>query len=356
MNSLRSISNQEIVNQLKKLVSQEQNLTLQILPHLVEVERRGLYLEKAYSTLSEYCIHELGYGESSAWRRVRVARVIKEIPEVYDLLKDNKLSFSSVLQIANVLNQDNHKDLLPRVVGKSKSQIDKITVEYQAPQIIPDQARPRLVKTSHAVQRTGGPELGEISLRCEGENNPTVKHSTPGIIVEKMFEIRFAADQELMELIQWMKSHLSHKYPKGATFQEVFKYAIKYLKQREDFSVQDKPGKLNGKTNTRYIPKAIKQKVWKRDGGRCAFVGANGRRCNSDYNLQYDHYPAPFARGGKSTVENLRLLCAKHNNHTAKKTFGEATITKHYIKEPPAVYIPGLKPPDGRWARNNWFY
>jgi hypothetical protein len=153
-----------------------------------------------------------------------------------------------------------------------------------------------------------------------------------------MFEIRFAADKELMELIQWMKSHLSHKYPKGASFLEIFKFAIKYLKQREDLSIQKKPRNASAKTNTRYIPKSVKQQVWRKYNGKCSFVGSNNKRCNSDYNLQYDHHPVPYARGGPSTANNLRLLCARHNRFTAEKVYGEQAIKKHYIKESPGPY------------------
>ncbi|MGD8413500.1 MAG: hypothetical protein PVF33_04680, partial [Candidatus Latescibacterota bacterium] len=207
MMSLKSLSDQELTGRLRQLVRKEQSLTLSILSYLAEVERRGLHLEKAYSTLSEYCIHELGYGESSAWRRVRAARVIKEIPEVYDLMKANKLSFSAVLQVANVLTPENRKELLPRIELKSKSEIDKIIVEYQAPQAIPDSARPKLVKKIAPVQRAltsgtlkaagkraSGPELGEISLHSEGKFDPTDKISTHEMTFEKMFEVRFAAD------------------------------------------------------------------------------------------------------------------------------------------------------------------
>ncbi|MGD8414595.1 MAG: HNH endonuclease signature motif containing protein, partial [Candidatus Latescibacterota bacterium] len=64
----------------------------------------------------------------------------------------------------------------------------------------------------------------------------------------------------------------------------------------------------------------------------------DGKRCNSQHNLEYDHYPVPYARGGPSTVNNLRLLCAKHNRHAAIKTYGERAIEKHYIKEKRAEY------------------
>jgi hypothetical protein len=184
MNSLKGLSDKELTARLRQLVNKEQSLTLSILPHLAELERRGLYLELAYGTLSEYCTCELGYGESSAWRRVRVARVIKEIPEVYDLMKEDRLSFSAVLQVANVLKPDNKEELLARVERKSKSEIDRIIAEYQAPQAIPDQAKARVVRKTVTVQRAlagvslkdagkraSCPELGEISLHWRLSKN-----------------------------------------------------------------------------------------------------------------------------------------------------------------------------------------
>jgi 5-methylcytosine-specific restriction endonuclease McrA len=148
-----------------------------------------------------------------------------------------------------------------------------------------------------------------------------------------MFEIRFAADEELMELIKWMRSHLSHKFPQGASFLEIFKYAMKYLKDREDLAVQERPRRSNTRTDTRYIAKATKQKVWKRDQGKCAFIGSNGKRCNSDFSLELDHFPIPFGRGGPSTVDNLRLLCAKHNRDSAARVYGERHMAKYLQRE-----------------------
>jgi hypothetical protein len=170
----------------------------------------------------------------------------------------------------------------------------------------------------------------------DGSKDPGDEISTPEVIevLERMFEIRFAADEELMELIKWMRSHLSHKFPRGTSFLEIFKYAIKYLKDREDLASYKQTRKSSARTDTRYIPKSVKQRVWKEYNGQCAFVGVNNKRCNSTYNLQFDHYPVPYARGGPSTANNLRLLCAKHNKHTAEKLYGEKYVRKFYLKEP----------------------
>ena len=83
--------------------------------------------------------------------------------------------------------------------------------------------------------------------------------------------------------------------------------------------------RTNKKTTvqSKYIPQRVKDKVWKKDGGRCGFVGTNGKRCNSTYNLQFDHHPIPFARGGLNNVNNLRLLCAKHNIYAAEQVYGK---------------------------------
>ena len=353
MNSLKGLSDKELTGRLRQLVREEQNLTLLILPHLAEVGRRQLYLEKAYSTLTEYCIHELGYGDSSASRRVRAARVIRDIPEVYDMLKDRRITLSAVVQVSSVLSPENKNTLLPRLVGKSKSEIDRILAEYVPPRKIIDQAKPTLVKKLVVVE--GAPacassksaagerpqELGKMTRHSDGSINPGDKISTPEVkeVLERMFEIRFAADEELMELIRWMKSHLSHKYPKGASYLEIFKYAIKYLKAREDLALQDKRHKSTAKTDTRYISKNEKQRVWSRDKGRCTFVGSNGKRCDSDYLLQFDHYPVPYSRGGPSTANNLRLLCAKHNRHTAELLYGKTHMQKHCVKETPVAYV-----------------
>lgn len=56
----------------------------------------------------------------------------------------------------------------------------------------------------------------------------------------------------------------------------------------------------------RIIPTEIKLEVWKRDAGKCVTCGAEDE-------LHFDHI-LPFSKGGTSIkVENVQLLCARHN-------------------------------------------
>jgi 5-methylcytosine-specific restriction endonuclease McrA len=58
--------------------------------------------------------------------------------------------------------------------------------------------------------------------------------------------------------------------------------------------------------HNRIIPSDVKLAVWKRDDGKCV-------QCDSRDNLHFDHI-LPFSKGGSSiVVENVQLLCARHN-------------------------------------------
>ena len=80
-------------------------------------------------------------------------------------------------------------------------------------------------------------------------------------------------------------------------------------------------GSALGQANSRYIPAEVKRLVWARDRGRCSYVNPKtGQRCGSRYMLQMDHIK-PYALRGRSTKENMRLLCAGHNKFRARQTF-----------------------------------
>jgi hypothetical protein len=75
-------------------------------------------------------------------------------------------------------------------------------------------------------------------------------------------------------------------------------------------------------------PGATEREVWKRDAGRCTWPLASGGVCGCTRHLQLDHI-VPLARGGSSTADNLRVLCAPHNLEAARRVFGAAFMDRY---------------------------
>jgi hypothetical protein len=95
---------------------------------------------------------------------------------------------------------------------------------------------------------------------------------------------------------------------------------IERLEKRK-FAAAEAPREARNTSTPRRIPAAVKRAVRARDGGRCTYVGDNGRRCPEHSRLEYEHV-IPVARGGGSTVGNIRLLCRAHNQLLAERSFG----------------------------------
>jgi 5-methylcytosine-specific restriction endonuclease McrA len=82
-----------------------------------------------------------------------------------------------------------------------------------------------------------------------------------------------------------------------------------------------------GAERKRHVPAAIRRAIWSRDSGRCTFTEPGGQRCHERAGLELHHEHA-FALGGRTTAENLRLVCRAHNGLLAERDFGWAHIER----------------------------
>jgi hypothetical protein len=75
----------------------------------------------------------------------------------------------------------------------------------------------------------------------------------------------------------------------------------------------------------RHCPAAVARAVFLRDEQRCSYVSPDGRRCSARRCLELDHVK-PWAVGGESTIENLRLRCRAHNQRYARQYYGKPRV------------------------------
>jgi hypothetical protein len=74
--------------------------------------------------------------------------------------------------------------------------------------------------------------------------------------------------------------------------------------------------------NPAHVTAAVKRAVWSRDDGKCTWPLDSGGICGSTLRLELDHV-VPRGRGGPSTVDGCRLLCAMHDQLAARKVDGD---------------------------------
>lgn len=316
MNELRSLCDDGLLASLKSAVERERVSAVYVLEHLREVERRMLHAKYGYASLYEYCLKELKYSEGAAYRRISAMRLLREAPELKEKIADGSVSITAASVTHSYLKKN--RDLT-------------------------QEERDAVIK------------LAENKSRRELERELNRRDGQAGITY-----IRLAITAELREKLEQLKNRLC--LPEGVRLEtllerlvedELKRFANKELKTKAQPQVSagasaermepkarqasnNEKRAFDSKSKERYIPAQVKVLVWKRDGGRCTYTHPESkRRCESKYALQFDHI-LPVSMGGKSVVENLRLLCAEHNRFEAIEVFGPELMGK---------YLPGLQEP-----------
>ncbi len=81
----------------------------------------------------------------------------------------------------------------------------------------------------------------------------------------------------------------------------------------------------------RMIPAALRAKIIARDEGKCVRCGATGYP-------EIDH-AIPWAVGGKTSIENLQLLCHGCNMKKGCKTWWGPTVRERAIETRGELYV-----------------
>jgi 5-methylcytosine-specific restriction endonuclease McrA len=156
---------------------------------------------------------------------------------------------------------------------------------------------------------------------------PKVRTKIAAIAPER-FTLQVTLQGSTCNKLRRAQELLGHAVPSGDVA-EVLDRALELLVEKLE---RRKFGSKNGRqgrkaATTRCISVRTRNAVHERDGGTCTALMPNGWRCNSTRNLEYDHI-VPVALGGKSTVDNLRLVCRPHNQAAAEQVFGRDFIDR----------------------------
>jgi hypothetical protein len=357
MRTLTDLSDADLVGRLVQIRKQERSLLVEFLGYLAEMDRRKTALGLGFPSLFSFCTDQLGLTKASAFRRTTAARLLARFPLIADYLADGRLNLTTLVELRDVLDEPHLVELLNRAAGRTEDQVKELVAALRPQAAPPELLRKLPTARNHASG--SGPELTAAAPTCPAaqlEAGTGARPAQPAVlapatappharsapprasrnsaatlepIAPERHVLRVTVTAAFVADLETVREALSHTVP-GDSLEEVLHECIRVTLRSSERQRHGAGKKTRAKAppaGSRYVPVAVREEVWRRDGGRCAFVGSDGRRCNSRHKLEL-HHLEPFGLGGPSIPQNLALRCRAHNLYAAEQDFGREHIDR----------------------------
>jgi HNH endonuclease len=246
----------------------------------VSVQFKGFIPDLGYTSLFNYSLKELNYSEQQAWRRINAMRVLRTLPELKHSVDNGSLSLSSINLASGLFREANIKSKQDKLgIFEQMKNLTKAQCEDKVYKMKKDLGIDKTPKRTIINKAT--PEIARVHVNLSKET------------LEKIEKVKnLTKENDLDKIISLLAdTYINHKI-------EV---------KRETKNIPAK--------NSRYIPRKIKETIYKRADGQC-------ENCGSTHHLEF-HHITPFAKGGTNDVSNIKIFCKNCNSRQAIKDFGQ---------------------------------
>jgi 5-methylcytosine-specific restriction endonuclease McrA len=324
---LTNLTDSELLAEVSRLAASERRATAQLIASLMELDTRRLYLGAGCSSLSTYCTQVLHLSEHAAYGRTEAARAARNFPVILDLHADGSHNLTTVGLLAPHLTAENHWEVLAAGRHKSKREVEHHVASLRPRPAVPSSVRKLPVPVRPEVSRPAAINDADNALAAPfAAVLPPVRPAVVAPLAPERYKVQFTISRETHEKLRRAQDLLRHSIPNGdpaAVFDRALTLLIQDLERRKSAATECPRAAhtaCSAKSRSRHVPAAVRREVWRRDGGRCAFKGANGR-CTETGFLEF-HHVVPFADGGATVIDNVELRCRAHNAYEAERYFG----------------------------------
>jgi hypothetical protein len=240
---------------------------------------------------------------------------MQEVPEITPAIESGKLDLTKMVLAQNHFRNEAKAALTAQVAEEPLAFLPVEAARAQAPLTKAekfDVLSSMMSKYSREAER----DLVSKSSSPEKMKRPDVVKP----LVGNLNEVRLVLLDEDLALVRELKGLLAHKIPNasvGEVVSSALKAAVASIKKErlgEGKIRRAAREPIRSEESARRPDTAMKRNVWNRAQGKCEI-------CHSRFALEYDHR-VPFAMGGKTTFENLRLLCRNCNQRESIQIFG----------------------------------
>ena len=334
--SFADLSDDELLATVKGLATSERRATAALVRSLMELDVRRLYLGEGYSSLFTYCTQALHLAEGAAYNRIEAARAAQRFPAVLTALEDGAVTLTTIRLVAPHLTMANHQDVLARARHKGKREVEALVASLRPLPSVPSTIR-KLPEPRHFPLDTTPVVL---TWTTDAPSPPVI---TPVVAITprpieiplapERYKLQFTISGETHAKLRRVQALGRHVIPSGdpaEIFDRALTLLLQDLERRRCAAVTLPRSVAETVRGSRHIPASVKREVWRRDQGRCAYIGREGR-CTEHSFLEY-HHVQPYATGGAATTVNIELRCRAHNAYEASLFFG--CECDHAVEQP----------------------
>jgi 5-methylcytosine-specific restriction endonuclease McrA len=320
---LQSRDDDALIERLEELIRDERETLADVLSHFAEVDERRLYAERAYSSMFQYAVEYLGYAEGAARHRIRAARLARRFPAVFDLVATGAIHLAGLNVLGRHLTVANHVELLEAAAGKTRTSIEELVAARSPVTDVLSLIAPRSPVPVPMPGERRDPEMASTE-------SPNTSRAVAPLSADS-YSLMFTIDRATRERLDEARALLGQTVRDGdlGTIVSRALDALVVTLRKKKFAETDTPRSARAtRSESRHIPAAVRRATSQRDRRQCTFVADDGRRCTEKTRLEF-HHEKPFARGGASTADNIRLLCSTHNALLAEHDYGREHIERH---------------------------
>jgi 5-methylcytosine-specific restriction endonuclease McrA len=275
--NFKNIDDTTLIKNTEQIAVNDRKTLISLLHHLREIEKRRLFSALGYQSLFDFVVNRLKYSEDEAQRRISTMRLMRELPDLEQRILDGSLKLTNICLAQRLFSKE-------KKAGRKYSSEEKLNVI--------DKLEDRSTRDA---------------LNIVSRINPEMKKTVE-------FDFNSIDDDALRERLIAVKGLYAHIDP--------------------NMSLKDLLGKLCdlAEAEKNKSPAAAKKdseaeiyrRVWRDQGGKCV-------KCGSTHAVQHDHI-VPWAAGGETTYENLRLLCRNCNLRAAIEFYGRRKM-ENYLSD-----------------------
>ena len=214
-----ALSDRELLRETRNLVRHERHLQGAVIDHLSEIEARGLYLERGFSSLFDYAVRELGYSDAAAARRIGATRLCADQPDAREGLRDGSLTLSAAAELQWAFDRQRRRGSISGTAAiapagtpapNSAPAVPLAPAEPEPPPLVLDAVgRQKLVEEAAGKSAR---QVRRMLADLDPELGPPADRVRP--LGDGRYELKATIDAECLQGLEQLRGLLSHVDPR----------------------------------------------------------------------------------------------------------------------------------------------